>query len=139
MPWYSLMSTTSFNIKAIAKRHPRLFWGASLCLAGLLYLKVWLPLFKIGVPCVFHEVTGFFCPGCGITRAVLALLELDFIQAFTYNPLVFILIPSYTIYLITKKMKVERVSNSIMITMLVLTVAFGVLRNFPTFDFLAPI
>lgn len=30
------------------------------------------------VPCLFNKITGLSCPGCGNTRAVLALLRLDF-------------------------------------------------------------
>lgn len=39
------------------------------------------------VPCIFNKLTGLSCPGCGNTRAVLALLRLDLIGAFTYNPM----------------------------------------------------
>lgn len=39
------------------------------------------------IPCVFYELTGLQCPGCGNTRAVLAVLRLDLKAAFAYNPL----------------------------------------------------
>lgn len=39
----------------------------------------------MGIPCVLHEVTGLECPGCGISRAILALARLDFAAAFGYN------------------------------------------------------
>ena len=39
----------------------------------------------MGIPCVLHEVTGLECPGCGISRAILALARLDFAAAFDYN------------------------------------------------------
>lgn len=26
-------------------------------------------------PCVFHQLTGYYCPGCGGTRSVIALLQ----------------------------------------------------------------
>lgn len=35
--------------------------------------------------CTFHEITGFFCPGCGNTRAVLALLRFDLLTSLGYN------------------------------------------------------
>ncbi|MBP1991603.1 hypothetical protein J2Z66_003210 [Paenibacillus eucommiae] len=101
-------------------------------------MKVWLPVTNIAIPCVFHEVTGLYCPGCGITRAALSLLRLDFVQAFRYNPLVFILLPLYVIYFIAKKKQMRLVSNGIMTIMLILTLAFGLLRNIPMFDWLAP-
>ena len=45
------------------------------------------------IPCVFNELMGVNCPGCGITRMFLSLLEFDFKSAFYYNPFLFIVIP----------------------------------------------
>lgn len=39
-------------------------------------------------PCIFHEITGLYCPGCGGTRAVKALLKGHIIISFVYNPIV---------------------------------------------------
>src|SRR5262245_4469510 len=36
--------------------------------------------------CVFHQLTGFHCPGCGATRALHALLHGDWLQAIAWNP-----------------------------------------------------
>ena len=52
------------------------------------------------IPCIFKKITGFYCPGCGITRMFRSLLELNIYQAFRYNPLVFILLILGLIYLI---------------------------------------
>ncbi len=41
--------------------------------------------FGIRIPCIFNVITGLNCPGCGNTRAVLALLRLDFKAAFSVN------------------------------------------------------
>ena len=38
------------------------------------------------VLCPFKFVTGIPCPGCGMTRAFLAIAEADFISAFDHNP-----------------------------------------------------
>lgn len=46
-----------------------------------------------GIPCVFRLITGFKCPGCGVSRMLMALLKLDFQEAFLSNRLVFILLP----------------------------------------------
>lgn len=37
--------------------------------------------------CYTKAFTGFPCPGCGMTRAYLALFHLDFKSAFYYHPL----------------------------------------------------
>lgn len=45
-------------------------------------------LFGLLPPCVFHEVTGFYCPGCGSTRSVRFLIRGDIGNSFIYNPIV---------------------------------------------------
>lgn len=39
----------------------------------------WLP------PCLFHKFTGLYCPGCGTTRGLHALLHGRIIAALKYN------------------------------------------------------
>jgi hypothetical protein len=73
-----------------------------------------------------------------MTRAALSVLTLDFQQAFRFNPLVFILVPLYLSYVMLNKKQMKRVSNLIMTVMLIMTIAFGLLRNIPAFDWLAP-
>ncbi|OMD38098.1 hypothetical protein BSK52_19610 [Paenibacillus odorifer] len=126
------------NLTNYKRTHPKLFWSVSLSLLGLLYFTVWMPLTNMGIPCLFHEWTGFYCPGCGITRVILSLLRFDFVQAFRFNPLLFVLAPLYMLYLFTEKKRIQPLSHVIMAVMLILTVTFGVLRNFPLFDYLAP-
>ncbi len=43
------------------------------------------------VPCLFHALTGIPCPGCGITRAFVALFHGDFAQAWAHHPFVYLL------------------------------------------------
>ncbi|WP_233516810.1 DUF2752 domain-containing protein [Paenibacillus curdlanolyticus] len=103
-----------------------------------MYLKVWLPLTGLGIPCLFHELTGFYCPGCGVTRAAKALLALDMEQAFRYNSLIFALLPLYLAYFIANKKQLQPASKLLMAAMLTLTISFGILRNIPEFSWLAP-
>lgn len=44
-------------------------------------------------PCPFYWLTGLYCPGCGTTRALHALLHLDVAQALTMNPLLVLALP----------------------------------------------
>lgn len=138
MPWFNWRSINLHKFKMIPKRNSKLVWGSSLFVGGILYLKVWLPVIKIGVPCVFHELTGFYCPGCGITRAAVSLLQLDFHQAYRYNSLLLFLLPLYITYALATKKQMRRTSNLIMSVMLTLTISFGILRNVPVFHWLAP-
>lgn len=47
----------------------------------------WLPR------CVFHQLTGLHCPGCGMTRATFAVLHGQLGLAFRCNPLGVVLLP----------------------------------------------
>ena len=101
-------------------------------------------LLDVGIPCLFYEITGYYCPGCGITRLLFSLLKLDFYQAFRYNPLIFILIIITGIYLLVKfilkkfmNISIE-IPNYVYYILLVIVIIFGILRNIPMFDFLSP-
>lgn len=43
--------------------------------------------------CVFREITGLLCAGCGATRAAHALTKVDPATAFRKNPLLTVLLP----------------------------------------------
>jgi hypothetical protein len=45
------------------------------------------------VPCLVRKVTHMPCPGCGITRASVALVQGDLHTAWHYHPFAFLLIP----------------------------------------------
>lgn len=103
--------------------------------------------FGIVIPCVFHELTGLYCPGCGVTRMIFSLLKLDFYQAFRYNNLIFLFIPFILVCVIDfiiKKLNnksdylYQKTSDKVWIILLVITLLFGVLRNIPIFDYLIP-
>ena len=69
---------------------------ALLILAGLFLFFVEVLNFRIPGGCVFRLVTGFYCPGCGGTRAVLSMLRGHFLQSLYYHPAV---LPSAVLYL----------------------------------------
>lgn len=48
-------------------------------------------LTQFSIPCIFYRTTGLECPGCGVTRMFDAMIKLDFVSAFFYNPVVFLL------------------------------------------------
>lgn len=51
------------------------------------YLGIVALLYKLGITCIFKEFLGFACPGCGMTRATLAAMRLNFAVAFHYHPM----------------------------------------------------
>lgn len=51
-----------------------------------------------GIGCPIRWFTGISCPGCGMSRAFISLLRLDFAAAFRYHPMIYpllIFIPYY--------------------------------------------
>ena len=58
--------------------------GTVLFCAGLFYAFVLIPL-GIRVPCLFRLLTGWRCPGCGITDCFLHLLHGQFRAALSDN------------------------------------------------------
>ena len=95
-------------------------------------------------PCVFNEVTGWHCPGCGNTRAVRALLDLHPIVSFRNNPIILLLSLTGLGFYIELVFDVcgKRVSfmpknQFFWLALLVILLIFYVLRNI--FPVLAPI
>ena len=39
--------------------------------------------------CIFYE-NGFICPSCGATRCINSILSFDFVNAFNFNPIIFV-------------------------------------------------
>ena len=65
-----------------------------LALAGVILLASKDPQKTIGYPpCFFRKVTGFACPGCGMTRAGHAMLKGRIVEALRWNPLGALLLP----------------------------------------------
>ena len=64
---------------------------------------------NMGIPCVFHSLTGAYCPGCGGTRAILYMLHGNMRLSFQYHPLViyivFILLVWLGSFLCSKRWK----------------------------------
>ncbi len=105
-----------------------------LCL-GIAYY-IFVSLTDIGIPCIFLLVTGLQCPGCGISRMLMALVRLDFVSAFHYNPVVLLTAPMILFILIRcdiDYIKTGTVSHEryrfFWIAELVLLLVFGVFRN----------
>ena len=61
--------------------------GILLCYLFLKYI-CHIDLIDFAGPCLLSALTGFYCPGCGGTRAVFALAKGDIVQSFIYHPFV---------------------------------------------------
>ncbi len=105
---------------------------------GLIYVGV-IYSFDIGIPCPIKKLTGFSCPGCGVSRMCLALLDLDFEKAFVANPVLFVILPiliclaiaSIIRYIKYDTNKITKMETNIIILLIIILLAFGVIRNLP--------
>lgn len=95
--------------------------------------------------CLFHELTGLNCPGCGSTRAFYALLHGNFMRALKDNALfIFSFFGGaiFFIHFIFRKWRnpqtVLHWSPKIFWTYFAIAIVFGVVRNLPAFAFLSP-
>lgn len=108
-------------------------------------------LYRFGsrVPCLFHLLTGLYCPGCGSGRALEALLRLDIGAALGYNVLFVIALPLMAYYLLKQyivlvfcrdPLPLFNISSWGIVAVPILLAAFWVLRNIPVspFTWLAP-
>ncbi|MEE1250098.1 MAG: DUF2752 domain-containing protein [Lachnospiraceae bacterium] len=83
-----------------------------LAVAGVLFLVWKFNGFTIGAylpPCVFHAMTGLYCPGCGGTRAVYALLRGEVGMSLFYYPFVFYAAVLGTWFMVSQT--IERISR----------------------------
>lgn len=90
------------------------------------------------LPCYINKLTGLYCPGCGMTRALHSILRLEFYQALRYNGLSFIMPLLYIIYYIFMRKEFESISKNILIFMIIIALVYGILRNISKFSYLAP-
>ena len=117
---------------------------------GLAFVLLWLADGRaLPMRCMLNEFTGLHCPGCGMTRATRAALAGQWWEAFRFNPLGTILLPVALVGVgfelagwvrdrpLPWRMRLGARGS---VALAVAVIAFGVLRNVPTwpFDLLAP-
>lgn len=104
--------------------------------AGLLYALLFSK-FNIKIPCIFHSVTGYLCPSCGVSRMCIEILKGNFTEAYYYNRLIFLLLPIFFVlfvkwsidYIKTGKIKHNKLDIAVVLLVCVLLMAFGAVRN----------
>lgn len=112
----------------------------ALMLAGIRAEAAWLPR------CHFSEWTGWHCSGCGMTRAVRALMDGDPVAALDFNFLGVLLAPlvivgvggEFLAWATGREGWRWRPGWRWPAVLAVAVIGFGVLRNLPGFEALAP-
>lgn len=67
--------------------------------------RIYFPDFQASAymrPCMFHSLTGYFCPGCGGTRATEALFQGHFLVSAADYPLLMYTVIMYIIFMVTQ-------------------------------------
>ena len=127
------------------KKYKKIIISTIIFILLLIYILVGEKI-KFYIPCPIKSLTGFYCPGCGITRMILSILKGDLYQAFRYNPLVFILMPFIIFYfleiniskLYNKKSICKKVPDYVFYIIIAVLVVYGILRNIDIFSYLRP-
>jgi len=95
--------------------------------------------------CLFHSLTGLNCPGCGMTRALYALLHGNFRMALKDNALFVLTLAALVIgsvcFLWQKANDRPATFNmpaKFLWLFLAMAFVFAVIRNLPGFDWLSP-
>lgn len=71
--------------------------GFGLLLAAGIIYALWVERTGLAFPCPFRTVTHLLCPGCGVTRLCLALLQGDLAGAWQSNPALLLMLPLLTV------------------------------------------
>lgn len=103
----------------------------------------------IYIPCLFYKITGFFCPGCGMTRAAYSFFTFDLINCYHNNLLFFIIVPNFMLYIFCLIRYYLLTGNILSVNKLfprwvwmvylVIVISFGILRNLEFFDWMQPL
>lgn len=94
--------------------------------------------------CPILKYLHIYCPACGVTRMILSILELDFYQAFRFNPLIFILLIMLILFSIVQistfinKRKFIHINNKVYIVLIIVLIVYTIMRNMECFSFLLP-
>ncbi|WP_309237213.1 DUF2752 domain-containing protein [Actinomadura sp. BRA 177] len=96
--------------------------------------------------CPFLMLTGYYCPGCGMTRLVYALTHGDVGTAFGLNPLLFVLLPVFGYLYVRWTVKTAQglpmrtilFKQPVVYAFLGLVIVYWIVRNLPFANALAP-
>ena len=98
---------------------------------------IFVSLTGLYIPCPIRLVTGFKCPGCGISHMFVKMAHFDVIRAYHENQFVIILFPIGLIYGIYKAYKyiykddsrMSIVESIVIFILLLFAIAFAIYRN----------
>ena len=103
----------------------------AICIAYLFFVRIT----GLGIPCFIKVITGFKCPGCGITTMIVEMTRLHFDKAFEANAFLFVTWPVilleiiYDRYRKSKGKELPAWNIIILVIYLILLIGWGIVRN----------
>jgi hypothetical protein len=95
-------------------------------------------------PCMLFMLTEMYCPGCGLTRALHAVVHFDLLRALAMNAFVVVSLPVLAAMCVQATSgrrllppTLDRLAHNGYLWIAALLM-FGVARNLPAFEWLAP-
>ena len=79
--------------------------------------------------CIFKRLTGYKCPGCGMTHAFLCLGRFQFAEAMRYNIFSLFLFYGGLIRLVHVRYFRFQLSNRVLFLLSVIVMAYWIIRN----------
>ena len=89
-------------------------------IATLAFCALICVLWIFQTPCIIKFITGIPCPGCYITRGVLAALRFDFVSAWSYHPMFWSIPVLYLYYLFDGRLFKSKILNSGLIALIII-------------------
>lgn len=134
---------TPYNISSNTERFIAAS-GVAAMLGGIGFVTYFDPSKANFFPvCPLYTLTGFACPGCGLTRGFHALFQGDILTALDFNALipVWVLIFGYVLVSLVltairgKGLPMWPTSSRFLWAFMVMLLLFGVVRNIPVWPF----
>ena len=93
--------------------------------------------------CPLYSMTGFACPGCGLTRGFHALFHGDVLTALDYNALIpvfgaflgYLVLSMFLVAVRGRGLTMGKMNGPLLWATFGLMLVFGVLRNLPIYPF----
>lgn len=118
----------------------------NICILAILIIFL-LIVATMPVTCLFKQVTGIYCPTCGMTRAFISIIFFNFKKAFLYNILsiplfLFIVISSFMLIYeiiknkfnyITRLLKILSNKYVIIVLLFLLIISFIINNTIPKY------
>ena len=84
-------------------------------------LLFYIAIESIGITCPIKFLTGISCAGCGMSRAFLAALKVDFVSAFHFHPLFWLVIPTVLLFVFRNKVRLFKICFILIVAIFIIT------------------